>query len=205
MRPRRFFAAASQQASLLASRIVTRLERERRWQLVLVLSVSVVCAALVVDAVVAVRGEKAAWTRDTSVLVLTRDVKKGDALTALNTRTQRIPGALAPADALADISAHITARVSMRANTPLSLSLIVLPADAVTVPAGWRVIALPPDLALPVVDPGDTVDVVVGDAVVAEGAVVVSLEPFSVAVPVGVIARVAAAARVGEVTVVSLA
>lgn len=167
-------------------------------------ALSVVCAMLAVDAVTAVRREKAAWTRDVSVVVLAGDVGKGEVISASNTSTVRLPRALTPADALTSLPAGLTARVAMRAHTLLAISLVVPPADAVEIPHGWRVIALPRDLALPVVDPGDRVDIVVGDTVVAVEAVMVSTDPFSVAVPADVVARVAAAARLGEATVVAL-
>ena len=67
------------------------------------------------------------------------------------------------------------------------------------IPEGWRIIALPQDITTPHLLPGDAVDVVIGESVVATDCLVISLKPVSLALPATVIPAVTAASRVGEV------
>lgn len=74
------------------------------------------------------------------------------------------------------------------------------------VPSGWRVVALPAGLALPRVQPGDTVDVVADGLVIAPSAVVTAApteqEGALVAVPANAAAPVASAAQSGGIALV---
>ena len=74
------------------------------------------------------------------------------------------------------------------------------------VPADWRVVALPRDMIVPQMEPGDRVDVVAQAEVIALDAVVVSAptdtEGLVVAVPPAAAATVATSAQTGDVSVI---
>lgn len=182
-------------------RCARALERERRAQVTAVVVVSLVCALVITSSVASARRDRLAWSRHVGVTALTADVAAGDPVTAANTERIALPQALVAVDAVHTLPAGHRARVAMRARTPLSMSLLVPSPDAVTVPAGWRVIAMPGDLVMPAVTPGDRVDLVVGTNVVSSGALVVSTDPASIAVPANMVAPIAAAARLAELVV----
>ncbi len=182
-------------------RCARRLERERRAQFAAVLVVSLVCAVIITSSVASARSDRLAWSRHVGVTALTADVAAGDPVTAANTERIALPQALVPVDAVHTLPAGHRARVAMRARTPLTMSLLVPSPDAVTVPTGWRVIAMPGDLVMPAVTPGDRVDLVVRTNVVATGALVVSTDPASIAVPANMVAPIAAATRLAELVV----
>ena len=200
---RRLLASSAHRFSSLTRTAVTSLEHERRSQLVAVVVVSLVCAATVSEAVVTARRARTAWTTDVAVVVAKTDIDKGDTVTALNAELRTLPQAVIPSDALTALPEGSTARVSLRANTLLAGSNLVPASESVDVPAGWRVVALPDDVSVPELAPGDRVDVVVGDSIEAVDAIAVSARPLSVAVPTGVVARIATASRLGVVAVVT--
>lgn len=203
MSPRRFLSAAAQQFASLVRHTLVGLERKRRSQLIAVVAVSVVCAAIVAEATVSARHSRQSWSVDVPVLVATTDIDKGDVLTPLNSHMQNMPRAVIPADALTSRPHRATTRVALQANTLLSGSVIVPAREAVTVPDGWRVVALPGDTFPPDLVPGDRVDIVVGTSVVAVDCVVLNTEPLSVAVPPDAVPAVAAGARLDDISVVA--
>ena len=71
------------------------------------------------------------------------------------------------------------------------------------VPDGWRIVALPTDVPSPPLQLRDSVDVVAGQAVIAAGVLVVSLQPLTIAVPADVAASVASVAQLGEASLIS--
>jgi hypothetical protein len=75
--------------------------------------------------------------------------------------------------------------------------------ETVAVPDGWRIVALPTDMPSPPLQLRDSVDVVAGQAVIAAGVLVVSLQPLTIAVPADVAASVASVAQLGEASLIS--
>ena len=193
---------ATSQRLRVALRLCARaLERDRRAQVTAVVVVSLVCTLTVASSVVSARRDRLAWSTHVNVVALTGDVAAGEQVGPGNTERIALPVALVAQDAATEIPTGLRARIALRAGTPLTASMLV-PADgAVAVPAGWRVIAIPLDLAMPAVSPGDTVDLVVGTTVIVSDARVVSADPLTVAVPASAVAQVAAAARVAELVV----
>ena len=203
MSPRRFLFTAAHQFAALRRRALISLERERRSQLLVVVVVSIVCAAAITEATVSARRTRESWSHSVPVLVATTDIDKGDLLTNMNSRLQKMPLAVIPADALMSLPAHSTTRVALRANSLLAQSLLVPSREAVAVPSGWRVVALPGDIVPPDLTPGDRVDIVIGSSVAAIDCIVLDTDPLSVAVPPEAVPAVATGARVGDVSVVA--
>ena len=200
-RAKPFFAPAGQQCSTLVHRIISLLERERRAQVVTIVVISVLTAGFVAESVVATRRERNSWSTSALVLVVTTQVRAGDELTANNTITVALPEALIAVDALRTLTPNTRSRIALAANTPLTRSLTIPSSDAVVIPDGWRVIALPAEVAAPVVQPGDLIDLIVGATVVAANSVVVSVSPLTVAIPADAVPTIASGARVGDVSV----
>ena len=200
-RAKQFFATAGQQFSTLVHRIISLLERERRAQVVTIVVISVLTAGFVAESVAATRRERNSWSTSATVLVVTAPVRAGDELTADNTTTVALPEALIAVDALRTLTPNTRSRIALAANTPLTRSLTIPSSDAVVIPDGWRVIALPAEVAAPVVQPGDLIDLIVGATVVAANSVVVSVSPLTVAIPADAVPTIASGARVGDVSV----
>ena len=198
-RARQFLQAAGQQFSTMVHRCVSLLERERRAQLTVVVAVSLVIAAVVTESVMSTRHERRRWTSEVSVVVLTASVRAGERLGVANTTTVSVPRALLADDALLTLPPRTHARIALGANTALTSSLTIPAAEAVVIPVGWRVIALPPDITTPQLTPGDRVDIIIGDTVITTDSIVVSIAPFTLALPAEVIPSVTVATRVGDV------
>jgi Flp pilus assembly protein CpaB len=196
-----FLISAARQWRQLLHSCVSQLERERRAQVATIAVISVLTAGFVAESVVATRRERNSWSHLAAVLVLTAPVRAGDELTAQNTTTVELPHALIAVDALYTIAPNTRSRIALAANTPLTRSLTIPSSDAVVIPEGWRVIALPSDVVAPVVQPGDAIDLIVGSTVVATNSVVVSASPLTVAVPADVVPAITRGARVGDVSV----
>jgi hypothetical protein len=111
--------------------------------------------------------------------------------------------AITPDDALDTFVSGDTARVALQPNTPLTSALVSSAQDTVKVPDGWRIVALPADMPSPPLQLRDSVDVVAGQAVIAAGVLVVSLQPLTIAVPADVAASVASVAQLGEASLIS--
>ena len=200
-RAKQFFVTAGQQFSALVHRIISLLERERSAQVVTIVVISVLTAGFVAESVVTTRRERNSWSTSATVLVVTASVRAGDELTADNTTTVALPEAFIAVDALRTLTPNTRSRIALATNTPLTRSLTIPSSDAVVIPRGWRVIALPADVAAPVVQPGDLIDLIVGATVVAANCVVVSVSPLTVAIPADVVPTIASGARVGDVSV----
>lgn len=149
------------------------------------------------------RAARARWTHGTMVLVAARDIASGRTIRSTDVEPRRLPPAMTPDNALTSLDPAATLRISITAGTALTASMMRTGGIDAEVPRGWRVVAMPDDIAVPKVEPGSAVDVIAGDRVVATDALVATVEPISVAVPSEVAATVAAAARMGEISLVS--
>ena len=196
---KQFFSIAVRQWRDLVHRIISAVERQRRIQIVVALAASLVCASVVAESVATARSQRKKWSSNVSVVVITKDVATNERLTSDNTKLATLPEALVPADAVTSLPAQATTRVALATNTPLSLSLLVPTAESVDIPTGWRIIALPPDIIAPLLTPGDTVDVISGNTVLASDSVVVSLKPLTLALPAETLPEITMATRVGDV------
>ena len=198
-----FLRAATQQFSALIQRIISILQVKRTAQLGAVLALSLFIAVLITHALRIATAQQKKWTSDRGVLVVTLPLDEGDELTPQNTRRLYLPLAITPDDALENFDAGDTARFALQPNTPLTTAMVSSAQDTVTVPEGWRIVALPTDMPSPPLQLRDSVDVVAGQAIIASGVIVVSLQPLTIAVPAEVAASVASVAQLGEASLIS--
>jgi len=198
-----FLRTAAQQFSVLTQRLMLALHMKRTAQLGAVLVLSLFVAVFITHALRTASAQQKKWTSDRAVLVVTSPLDEGDELTTQNTRSFNIPLAITPDDALENFAVGDTARFSLQPNTALTASMVSSAQETVAVPDGWRIVALPTDMPSPPLQLRDSVDVVAGQAVIAAGVLVVSLQPLTIAVPADVAASVASVAQLGEASLIS--
>jgi hypothetical protein len=198
-----FLRTAAQQFSVLTQRLMLALHVKRTAQLGAVLVLSLFVAVFITHSLRTASAQQKKWTSDRAVLVVTSPLDEGDELTAQNTRRFNIPLAITPDDALENFAVGDTARFSLQPNTALTASMVSSAQETVAVPDGWRIVALPTDMPSPPLQLRDSVDVVAGQAVIAAGVLVVSLQPLTIAVPADVAASVASVAQLGEASLIS--
>lgn len=198
-----FLRTAGQQFSVLTQRLMLALHVKRTAQLGAVLVLSLFVAVFITHSLRTASAQQKKWTSDSAVLVVTSPLDEGDELTAQNTRRFNIPLAITPDDALENFAVGDTARFSLQPNTALTASMVSSAQETVAVPDGWRIVALPTDMPSPPLQLRDSVDVVAGQAVIAAGVLVVSLQPLTIAVPADVAASVASVAQLGEASLIS--
>jgi hypothetical protein len=198
-----FLRAAAQQFSALLNRTISALQLKRTAQLVAVLILSFVIAILTTQSLRSASMHQKKWASMRTVLVVTSPIKEGDEFTSQNTRRRDIPIAVTPDDAVHRIALGDTARFALQPNTAVTTAMVSPAQETVPIPTGWRIVALPPDMPSPPLQLRDSVDVVAGQAVIAAGVIVVSLQPLTIAVPAEVAAAVASVAQLGEASLIS--
>lgn len=198
-----FLAVARDQARALIQRAGFELVRKRRAQAAVAALVALVVSGLTGSMVSSARTHHRQWATSAPVLVAVVDLPAGTRLNRDNTSLVRLPPAATPRDVIATARRGSTLRIAVTARTPLTRSLVRTDGADIDVPRGWRTVAMPQDIATPRLHPGDSVDVVAGDRVVATGGIVASVGPVTVAVPAGVAPLVAAAARMGEISLIA--
>ena len=181
-----------------------RLLAERRLQITFSMLCATFVALVVTSHVFSLRSSIHEQTSDIEVLVAITDIAPGDTLTSLNTSTRFVPKHLTPRDVLAS-----------RRNDSTAASLIVTgqmigehhigTAPSLT-PHGWKTVALPSELILPLASVGAKVDVVIDSRIVVNNAVLVSVasetRSSTIAVPEQHAPAVAVAAQRGLLTLV---
>ena len=198
-----FLRAAAQQFSALLNRTISALQVKRTAQLVAVLILSFVVAILTTQSLRSASMHQKKWASMRTVLVVTSPIKEGDEFTSQNTRRRDIPIAVTPDDAVHRIALGDTARFALQPNTAVTTAMVSPAQETVPIPSGWRIVALPSDMPSPPLQLRDSVDVVAGQAVIAAGVIVVSLQPLTIAVPAEVAASVASVAQLGEASLIS--
>jgi hypothetical protein len=199
---RQFFHAAHTQWRAVCTRHFSLLLTSRRAQTLSVFAISALCAVLVAITVFSASRTREQWTQSREVVVAIVDLAAGDTLNDNNTRRVSLPQAIVSTDALDVLPDNASVRLALRAHTVLTTSLITVHNDTTAIPAGWRIVALPTSLSAPPLVVGDAVEIVGGTSVIATSALVASIDPLTVAVPQEVSATVAAAARLGEISLV---
>lgn len=185
----------------LCDRAITRLEHSRRHQAAAVVVVSVSVGAVTAHLMTSARTARERWTGAVPVLVSTRAIAADAPVDGDAVRLVSLPPALVSDDAIAALPTGARLAVAVEARTQITAALLAK--DAAVVPESWRTVALPDDVVTPPLAPGQEVDVVAGGATLAPGAVVATVDPLTVAVDPDVAADVAAAARMGEVSLVA--
>ena len=122
--------------------------------LVVVLSVSLRTASIHAEATAL----RTRWTAGTPVVLANRDLERGEALTAEDTSTRRIPPALVPHGALQRIPAGAVMTAPAVEGEILVGERIVTAAPD-TAPPGTSSVRLEPAVPAPTLEPGDRVDV----------------------------------------------
>ena len=199
---RQFLHAAHTQWRALYSRLCSLLLTSRKAQTLSVFGISALCAVLVGVALLSASRAREQWTQSREVLIAAVDLTAGETLNNDNTQRISLPHAIVSSDALEELPENASVRLALRAHTVLSSSLITSHNDSAPIPTGWRIVALPQSLSTPPLVVGDAVEIVGGASVIATSALVASMDPLTVAVPQEVSAIVAAAARMGEISIV---
>lgn len=197
-----FFATAHRQFVYMHRSGYHVLLVKRRAQTITIFGVCALVSFIVVFLLSSAHAQKARWSTSTPIVVAAVDLDAGAVLTDENTEMVSVPLALVAADVLSFLPDNAVTRLPLRARTTLTSSLVETPDALNDVPDGWRIVALPPSLTAPPLRIGDAVDVVGGSAIIAQAVRIHSLDPLTVAVPADVAAAVAAAARMGEISLV---
>lgn len=200
-----FFRSAQQQFVALCDSAITHLVRQRRSQLVVAATVSLVVGALAYFMTSSAASARSQWTSQVKVLVTSAAVNKGDVFTNANTRVVDLPEAVIADDALVSIPRGARARISVAANTALTTSLVDGDNSTAPIPNGWRGVALPNDLIAPQLAVGDRVDVIASNQVICRNALVVeqnSARGITIAVPADDAPTVASSSQIGEVSLI---
>lgn len=200
---RRFLLEAWANARALGRRATSSLLTTRRHQSIVVVVVCVVPAVLVATTLHSLSRTREQWARSTPVLVVTVDVAAHEQITEHNSAFVSLPDAIVPTDALTERPTDARLRIALTPRSMVTAAMLLAPAEAAAVPPGWRIVALPASLPMPPVQVGDMVDVVGGSSVLAPSALVATMEPLTVAVPADMAPAVAAAARLGEISLVA--
>jgi hypothetical protein len=179
------------------------LHMKRTAQLGAVLVLSLFVAVFITHALRTASAQQKKWASNRAVLVVTSPLDEGDELTTQNTRSFNIPLAITPDDALENFAVGDTARFALQPNTAVTAAMVLSAQETVAIPSGWRIVALPADMPSPPLQLRDSVDVVAGEAVIAAGVIVASLNPMTIAVPADVAASVASVTQMGEASLIS--
>lgn len=171
----------------------------RRAQTLTALAVSIVVAILVARGLATAREARSMWSGEISTVAVRKPVARGAPLTADNTIEVMLPPALVPDSFISRVHEGMRAAIDLSARTVLTTSMFD---ERVARPESWRIVAFSSNEATPPLTPGDSVDIVSGTSVLVEGAVVASLSPLTVAVPPDLAPIVAAAVRLGDVSLI---
>lgn len=172
-----------------------RLLRVRRIQTVAVIVVSAVVAFATVTVFGRARDARSAWSGESIAFAVRHDVARGEELTPDDLVQVALPAALTPDNAITGVTTGVRVRIDIAARTIVVATMLD---DRPDYPASWRVVAVPPGVATPPVQPGDLVDLVSGVDVLVERAIVASVSPLAVAVPADRAPAVATALHIGE-------
>lgn len=184
----------------LHARVVTLVGTSRRAQTVVAVVVSSLAALAVGRGLSRADDARLDWTGSEKAYVLLRSVDDNEVIVPADVREVLLPPALAPDGRLDTLRPGMRARVALPARVVLVETMVD---GHVDYPASWRVVALPEGTAMPPASPGDAVDVIAGNEMLVEAAVVVSVAPLTLAVPAERAPDVAAAVRLGEVSVLA--
>ena len=184
--------------------VAEQLRINRQWQRAASACCAAVVALIMVSQALAQQQAMKRWASHHDVLVATSDIAPGETLTTDNTSRTPAPRALTPRDALVSLESddvasslivegQVISRVDVGATTSLT-------------PQGWKTVALPDEVMLPLSTVGARVDVVIEARVVVSNAVLISVatdaQNATIAVPEQHAPSVAIAAQRGALTLV---
>ena len=171
----------------------------RRAQTLVAATISLVVGITVARGLAVADTAADSWTGEVAAFAVKDRIESGDEITVDDLVEVRLPPALVPVDTVTELAPRMRARIPLTARTLLVATMVD---DQVTYPDDWRVVAFAPGAATLPVSPGDGVDIVAGTDVLVEGAVVASVSPLTIAVPGNRAPTVAAAVRLGDVSLV---
>ena len=190
----------------LLDRTIELLHVQRRAQTVAVVSVAALVTLMVGAMFLQFQRARDAWGATAQAVIASRLLETGEMLSADNTQLVDVPVGLIADDALESVPAGATVRIGVETNTLITASMVSGVDQSIEVPEGWRIVAMAIDVTAPTLVPGDTVDVVSTDSVLASGAIVIApatdTQGPSIAVPQDAAAVVATAAREGTASLV---
>lgn len=169
--------------------------------MVAVLTVSVGIGAFTAHLVGSAHAAREQWASEIPVLLAARTIDAGEEIGTDAVTSVSLPRALAAEDALSALPSGARLAVNVAPRTMITDGLLAK--DVAVVPEGWRTVAIPDDVVAPPLSVGQGVDVVANGLSLAEGAVVATLDPLTVAVDPAAAAVVAAASRAGDVSLVA--
>ena len=181
-----------------------RLRTDRRLQVIVSLVCAVFVAVVITTHIVSLQTSIQQWTGDNQVLVAISDIAPGDALTNANTTSRPIPHSITPRNALTSIRDETVATSLIVSGQVISEHHIGV-ATSMT-PVGWKTVALPEDVMLPLAAIGANVDVVIDAHIVVNNAILITtateIHSATIAVPEQHAPAVAIAAQRGALTLV---
>ncbi|MBM3638878.1 MAG: hypothetical protein FJW98_05510 [Actinobacteria bacterium] len=181
-----------------------QLRLNRQWQRALAACCAVFVALIVMSQVLSQQKVMQRWATTQEVLVATSDISPGETLTPENTMRTSVPQAITPRDALVLLTSDKSASALIVAGQVISK--LHVGATATLTPEGWKTVALPDDVMLPLSIVGAKVDVVVETRVVVNNAILVGIATdthnATIAVPEQHAPAVAIAAQQGTLTLV---
>lgn len=181
-----------------------QLRLNRQWQRVLAACCAAVVALVVMSQFLSQQKVLQRWATIRHVLVATSDISPGETLTAENTLRTSVPQAITPRDALLVLTSNETASSLIVAGQVISK--LHVGATATLIPEGWKTVALPNEVMLPLSTVGAKVDVVVETRVVVSDAILIGIATdthnATIAVPEQHAPTVAVAAQQGVLTLV---
>lgn len=188
----------------LCHRVVSALETRRRFQTTVVVVLALVAALTTAALAGAAVRSRENWSGSVAVLLAARALPSGHSLIVTDVRRASVPPALAPRDALAEIPPDARLAHAIAGGTIITTSLLAI-GGRIDPPPGWRVVAVADSIVAPDLSPGDVVDVIALDAVVAAGAVVIETRDgvaYAIAVTPEDAARTATSMHAGDATLV---
>ena len=122
------------------------------------------------------QSQRARLTATTNALVATRSIGAGEMVSATATAAFNLPSSIFAPSAISKLPHPAFAVRDISAGDLITSSNVAArPAVASLVPAGWRIVSISPQTALPPMKPGDHVDVIANNSVLVADAIVVSI------------------------------
>ena len=171
----------------------------RRAQTLVAACVSLVAGITVARGLGAADSAADAWTGEVRAVATRHRIERGATLTLDDLVDVMLPPALAPDEVVTEVTPGMRVQVDLPARTILVAPMLE---GTVDYPSDWRVVAFPPGADGLPMSAGDRLDIVAGTNVLVEGAVVATVSPLTLAVPADLAAPVAAAVRLGDVSLV---
>ncbi len=153
-----------------------KLCRDQTKQRQVVVALAVFAALIFFVNVTQLQSQRQRLTATTNALVATRSISAGELVGATATAAFAMPSSIFAPDAISNLPQPAFAQRDIGAGDLITTSNVATqPAAVSLVPAGWRIVSITPQTALPPMKPGDHVDVIANNSVLVADAIVVSI------------------------------